>query len=66
MSEPPKRTNQRARRGSVQRDASGRWFYIFDRDTFDGQRKQVRRRGFATRRDALEAMKLARALIERR
>ncbi len=43
-------------RGSVKRDASGQWAYVFDRATPDGRRRQVRRRGFATRREATADM----------
>jgi integrase len=39
-------------RGSVKKDASGRWGYVFDVRTADGGRKQVRRRGFDTKKAA--------------
>ena len=59
MNAPPKRENQRARRGSVKQDKSGRWYYVYDADTTDGRRRHVRRRGFSTRPDAYTAMVLA-------
>jgi len=59
MTDPAKRSNQHDRRGSIKRDASGRWFYVFDVDTGTGKRKQVRRRGFASPADAWVAMQQA-------
>jgi hypothetical protein len=59
MTTPPKRDNQRARRGSVGRDASGRWFYVYDVEAVDGRRRQIRRRGFSTRAAARLAMSTA-------
>jgi integrase len=42
-------------KGSVKRSGSG-WGFVFDVQTIDGKRKQVRRRGFATRKAAEEAL----------
>lgn len=56
MTGPPQRANQRARRGSVGQDASGRWYFVFDADPDNGRRRQIRRRGFDTRHDAYAAM----------
>lgn len=35
--------------GSVKKDAPKRWSFVVDVRSPDGKRKQVRRRGFATR-----------------
>lgn len=46
--------------GSIKRDASGRWFFVVDMAAHDGRRRQVRRRGFATKKEAqaeLDALK---------
>jgi len=45
-----------SRAGSVKRDASGAWCFVVDVPTGDGSRKQLRRRGFATKRAAQEAL----------
>lgn len=42
-------------RGSVKRSGSA-WAFVFDVPTIDGKRRQVRRRGFATRKAAEAAM----------
>lgn len=36
--------------GSIQKDASGAWFFIVDVPAASGRRKQVRRRGFTTKK----------------
>lgn len=41
--------------GSIKRDTSGRWFFVVDLPAGD-KRRQVRRRGFATRDDAQAAL----------
>lgn len=41
-----------SRRGSIRKDASGRWFFVVDVPGHDGGRRQLRRRGFATKRAA--------------
>src|SRR4030095_2941018 len=40
------------RRGSVRQSANGTWFFVVDVTQAGGERRQTRRRGFATRRDA--------------
>jgi integrase len=40
------------RRGSIRQAASGTWFFVVDVTQPGGERRQTRRRGFATRRDA--------------
>ena len=42
-------------RGSVQEDVSGSWYFVVDLPSGE-KRRQVRRRGFRTKRDALEAL----------
>lgn len=42
--------------GSIKRDASGKWFFIVDVTSADGKRKQLRNRGFVTKKAAGEAM----------
>ncbi len=42
--------------GSIRKDNSGAWFFVIDTATPDGKRKQLRRRGFATKRDAAAEM----------
>ena len=39
-------------RGSVKKDASGRWGFVVDLPSLDGRRRQARRRGFASKREA--------------
>lgn len=39
-------------RGSISRDGSGRWGFVVDLPSPDGRRRQARRRGFATKREA--------------
>lgn len=44
--------------GSVRKSKNGRtWLFVVDVPSPDGRRRQVFRRGFATKRDALEAMR---------
>ena len=52
--------------GTVKRDESGRWYFIFDapRDA-DGKRRRVRRRGFRTKNDATTAMDTAQSEARR-
>ena len=38
--------------GSIKRDASGKWFFVVDMSSADGKRRQVRKRGFATKKEA--------------
>jgi integrase len=38
--------------GSIKKDASGKWFFIVDMSSADGKRRQVRKRGYATKKDA--------------
>ncbi len=40
------------RRGSIRQSANGSWFFVVDVTQAGGERRQTRRRGFATRRDA--------------
>ena len=40
------------RRGSVKQEKNGTWSFVVDAKDSDGQRRQTRRRGFATRRAA--------------
>ncbi len=41
-----------SRRGSVHKDASGKWFFVVDLDGADAGRRQLRRRGFVTKKAA--------------
>lgn len=41
-----------SRRGSIKRARNGTWWFVVDLPAGDDKRRQVRRRGFATRRDA--------------
>jgi len=50
-------------RGSVRRDASGRWFFVTDVPVAGGSRRQVRRRGFSTRREAQQALDALRGQV---
>ena len=45
-------------RGSVKKDPSGHWYFVVDLPTPGGARKQARRRGFATKREAQAALDL--------
>lgn len=45
-----------SRQGSVKKDKNGRWSFVVDTTPPGAPRKQVFRRGFATKREALEAM----------
>lgn len=47
-------------KGSVKRSGGG-WGFVFDVPTIDGRRRQVRRRGFRTKREAQEALDVERA-----
>ena len=42
--------------GSIRKDGSGAWYFIVDVAGPDGRRKQVRRRGFDTKKDAQAAL----------
>ena len=42
--------------GSIQKDASGAWFFIVDVPGPSGRRRQVRRRGFTTKKAAARAL----------
>jgi integrase len=45
-----------SRRGTVTRDTSGRWMFVVDIAPEGAPRRQVRRRGFKRKTDALEAL----------
>ena len=45
-----------SREGSVKRDGSGRWAFVVDLAPPGTQRRQVKRRGFATKAEALDAL----------
>lgn len=45
-----------SREGSVKRDASGRWAFVVDTNRPGQPRRQVKRRGFATKAEAVEAL----------
>lgn len=47
-----------SRAGSIKRDASGQWAFVVDLAPAGAPRRQVRRRGFATKKDAQEALDL--------
>ena len=40
------------RRGSIRQSANGSWFFVVDITQPGGERRQTRRRGYATRREA--------------
>jgi integrase len=42
--------------GSIKKDASGLWAFVVDMPAPDGKRKQLRRRGFATKKAAQEEL----------
>ena len=42
--------------GSIKRDESGAWFFIVDVAGANGKRKQLRRRGFSTKKEAQAAL----------
>jgi len=42
--------------GSIKRDDSGKWFFVIDTVEADGKRKQLKRRGFATKKEAQSAL----------
>jgi hypothetical protein len=52
--------------GSVKRDPNGRtWGFVFDARRAPGaKRRQVKRRGFATRREATQAMRLLQVQLD--
>src|SRR3954453_16630486 len=43
------------RRGSVRQDGNGTWFFVVDVADADGRRRQTRRRGYTSRREAQTA-----------
>ena len=43
-------------RGSVKKDASGRWMFVVDARSPDGKRRQIRRRGFGTKKGAQDGL----------
>ncbi len=45
-----------SREGSVKRDASGKWMFVLDLTPPGAPRKQLRRRGFATKAEALDEL----------
>jgi integrase len=50
--------------GSINKTSSGKWQYIVDIGTVDGNRKQKKKSGFATKRDAEDALRNLLSLIE--
>ena len=42
--------------GSIRKDASGAWFFVIDLAAPNGRRKQLRRRGFSTKKAAQDAL----------
>ena len=47
-----------SRRGSVKKDGSGRWMFVIDsRPPGSGTRRQIKRRGFRTKAEAVDANK---------
>lgn len=42
--------------GSIKRDETGKWLFIIDLPSVNGKRSQMKRRGFATKKLAAEAM----------
>lgn len=45
-----------SRRGSIKKATNGTWWFVVDLPAGDDKRRQVRRRGFATRREAQTAL----------
>ena len=43
-------------RGSVKKDPSARWMFVVDSRSTDGKRRQIRRRGFDTKKAAQDAL----------
>ena len=43
-------------RGSIRRDDKGSWSFVLDVRNGSGGRRQIRRRGFSTKRDAQDAL----------
>lgn len=46
-----------SREGSVKKDASGRWFYVVDLRPAGGSRRQVKKRGFRTKTEAVDELR---------
>ena len=42
--------------GSIRKDASSAWFFVVDVAASDGRRRQLRRRGFSTKKSAQDAL----------
>lgn len=45
-----------SRQGSIQKDGSGRWYFVVDTVAPGGRRRQIRRRGFRTKAEANDAL----------
>jgi integrase len=52
------------RRGSIRQSGNGTWFFVVDVTEPGGERRQTRRRGFATRRDAQRELNRVLASVE--
>ena len=51
--------------GSIRKDDSGAWLFVIDIDGPDGKRRQVKRRGFATKKAAQAALTALNADVQR-
>ncbi len=47
--------------GSIRKDASGAWFFVVDISAGDGRRRQLKRRGFSTKKMAQDSLTKARS-----
>jgi integrase len=54
-----------SRAGSIHKDTSGLWSFVVDTAPLGAPRRQVRRRGFRTRREAQQALDRLKASIDR-
>lgn len=54
-----------SRAGSVSKDANGLWSFVVDAAPIGAPRRQVRRRGFRTRREAQQALDLLKSNVRR-
>lgn len=54
-----------SRAGSIRRDSNGLWSFVVDTAPLGAPRRQVRRRGFRTRREAQQALDRLKASIDR-
>jgi integrase len=54
-----------SRAGSISKDANGLWSFVVDTAPLGAPRRQIRRRGFRTRREAQQALDRLKATVDR-